>query len=103
MSSLRAAVLVDNSAGRVARDDMPGTTPYADLVGAGVVGEQGGREAGGEGQQEIANIQFTSGTTSAPKAACLTHRNILNNGYFIGARLALQPGDVVCCPPPLFQ
>ena len=45
--------------------------------------------------EEVINIQFTSGTTSSPKAACLTHRNILNNGYFIGAGLALQPGDVV--------
>ncbi|MGT2439601.1 AMP-binding protein [Bradyrhizobium betae] len=29
------------------------------------------------------NIQFTSGTTGAPKGATLTHRNIVNNGRFI--------------------
>lgn len=38
---------------------------------------------------DIVNIQFTSGTTSSPKAACLTHRGILNNGKSIGVGLKL--------------
>ncbi|TVY39790.1 putative acyl-CoA synthetase, partial [Lachnellula occidentalis] len=52
---------------------------------------------------DTVNIQFTSGTTSAPKAACLSHHSILNNGYFIGLRMGLTPQDIVCCPPPLFH
>ena len=35
------------------------------------------------------NIQFTSGTTGAPKGATLTHHNILNNGFFIGEAMRL--------------
>ena len=52
---------------------------------------------------DVVNIQFTSGTTSMPKAACLTHRSILNNGKSIGDRMLLSEKDIVCCPPPLFH
>lgn len=44
-----------------------------------------------------------SRTTSVPKAACLTHTGILNNGKAIGDRMLLTHEDSVCCPPPLFQ
>lgn len=49
------------------------------------------------------NIQFTSGTTGAPKGATLTHHNILNNGLFIGDTLALTEDDRVCIPVPLYH
>ena len=49
------------------------------------------------------NLQFTSGTTGLPKGACLSHRNILNNGRYIGDRMDLSSSDVVCIPVPLFH
>jgi fatty-acyl-CoA synthase len=49
------------------------------------------------------NIQFTSGTTGFPKGATLTHRNILNNGFFIGRAMQLTPHDRMCIPVPLYH
>jgi fatty-acyl-CoA synthase len=49
------------------------------------------------------NIQYTSGTTGFPKGATLTHHNILNNGYFIGALLGYSERDRVCIPVPLYH
>lgn len=52
---------------------------------------------------QVVNLQFTSGTTGLPKAAMLTHHNLVNNSRFIGDRMRLTADDVLCCPPPLFH
>jgi len=49
------------------------------------------------------NIQYTSGTTGFPKGATLSHRNVLNNGFFIGEGLGYTERDRVCLPVPLYH
>mgnify|MGYP006160861209 CR=1 FL=1 len=49
------------------------------------------------------NIQYTSGTTGRPKGATLSHRNILNNGYFVTETIRLTPEDRMCIPVPFYH
>ncbi|KAF7323872.1 hypothetical protein MKEN_00608600 [Mycena kentingensis (nom. inval.)] len=54
-------------------------------------------------KDDVINLQFTSGTTGAPKAVSLTHHNLLNNGLSIGRCMNLTEQDVLCNVPPLFH
>ncbi len=49
------------------------------------------------------NLQFTSGTTGAPKGATLTHVNILNNGRFTVGAQNFTEHDRLCIPVPLYH
>lgn len=52
---------------------------------------------------DIAQIQYTSGTTGFPKGAELRHRGLTNNARFYAERIGLQPGEVYVNPMPLFH
>ena len=98
--SLRQVIIVDNSNGRMDTSVLTPTINYNHIISGSSPSPLPPQDLH---HDEIANIQFTSGTTSAPKAACLTHRSILNNGKFIGDRMLLTENDIICCPPPLFH
>jgi fatty-acyl-CoA synthase len=49
------------------------------------------------------NIQYTSGTTGFPKGATLTHKNILNNGYFTTELQGFTHEDRLCIPVPFYH
>ncbi|ORY17264.1 acyl-CoA synthetase/AMP-acid ligase-like protein II [Clohesyomyces aquaticus] len=99
--SLQSITIVNNSYGRIDTSDYRSTTNYENVLEDGETGHALPDQ--GLDANEVVNIQFTSGTTSMPKAACLSHKSILNNGNSIGDRMLLTPQDIVCCPPPLFH
>ena len=54
-------------------------------------------------EDEVINMQYTSGTTGFPKGVMLTHHNIVNNGYNIGKCMEFSEKDRLCIPVPFFH
>jgi len=52
---------------------------------------------------DVVNIQYTSGTTGFPKAAMLTHRNILMNAWHVTGCQNITERDRMCVPVPFYH
>ncbi|MEW9551130.1 AMP-binding protein [Nonomuraea sp. NPDC050783] len=72
--------------------------PLSRLVGpyARLLGEPGPHDPPPTGAEDLALIQYTSGSTSAPRGVALTHRNVLAGLRVIQRGVAARPGDVTC-------
>lgn len=61
------------------------------------------RRQGEIGPHDVVNIQYTSGTTGFPKGAMLTHRNLLMNAFYVGARMNFGVGERLAIPVPMYH
>ncbi|MGD9750628.1 MAG: AMP-binding protein [Acidimicrobiia bacterium] len=81
------------------------TDDWQDFVASGAAADDGelAEVAASLRADDPINIQYTSGTTGFPKGATLTHRNILNNGYFVAEGCGYTAADRVCIPVPFYH
>ena len=101
---LRSVVWIDEPGQGHTDESQPGFTRFSSLLASGNPDDPRlAAMAATLKATDPINIQFTSGTTGFPKGATLTHRNILNNGFFIGEAMQLTPADRLCIPVPLYH
>ena len=82
-----------------------GTSDWADLLaeGEGLPQEAVAERMATLDNNDPINIQYTSGTTGFPKGATLSHRNILNNGFFTTHLINFTEQDRLCIPVPFYH
>ncbi len=82
-----------------------GTDDWTSLLGAGesVTSADVAAVEATLSPRDPINLQYTSGTTGFPKGATLSHRNVLNNGYFVAEACGYTPEDRVLIPVPLYH
>jgi fatty-acyl-CoA synthase len=88
---------------RLGDDVTPGMANWSQLMAQGASRQAALPPLAAFGCREAINIQFTSGTTGAPKGATLTHHNIVNNGIAVARCMRLTDADALCIPVPLYH
>ena len=76
---------------------------WPEFVGSARVGARAGDLLPSVSPADIAQIQYTSGTTGTPKGARLTHRGLANNARFYARTCGAGESDIWVNPMPMFH
>ncbi|MFS3127691.1 AMP-binding protein [Nocardioides sp. Bht2] len=98
-------VVAAGDAGSLERTVYVDTADWAELIADGdqIAADAVAQRMATLAPDDAINIQYTSGTTGFPKGATLSHRNILNNGYFTTELINLTAADRLCIPVPFYH
>ncbi len=85
--------------------DAPFALPFAQLLDRGRALDDSARAArqAAVRPRDVAQIQYTSGTTGKPKGAMLTHHSTVNNARLMAERGGYTQDDVMLSAMPLFH
>ena len=90
---------------RIGEGEMAGALSFADLLALGDRTSDSLRAArqAAVNPRDVAQIQYTSGTTGKPKGAMLRHHGTINNARLMADRGGYGPGDTMLSAMPLFH
>ncbi len=87
------------------RDKAPGMLRFEEMVALGesISDEELDARVKSLDENDVINMQYTSGTTGFPKGVMLTHHNIVNNGRMVGDVMGMTEKDKLLIQVPLFH
>jgi fatty-acyl-CoA synthase len=87
------------------RKDTPGMFSFDQLISLGrsISDEQLAEREKSIHFHDVANMQYTSGTTGFPKGVMLTHYNIINDAIMVGDVMGMTEKDRLLIQVPLFH
>jgi fatty-acyl-CoA synthase len=87
------------------RESTKGMFKFNDLIemGKNVTDQDLDERMNSLSDQDVINMQYTSGTTGFPKGVMLTHHNIVNNGRMVGDVMGMTEKDSLLIQVPLFH